>query len=370
MKRLLYVSTGLGRGGAETQVVALARTFRARGWDVRVVTLIPPAAFADELAAAGVPVVSLGMRRGRPTLGGLLAYVRLVRDWRPDVIHAHMVHANLLTRVLRPLAPAPVVISTAHSVDEGGRFRERLYRLTDPLADLTTNVSRAAVERYVAVGAAPAGRIRFVPNGVDLHRFQPDPERRARVREALGVDGFLWLTVGRFEPPKDYPNLVSALAALGDGPWSLAVAGDGPLRSETEALVAARDLTGHVRLLGPRTDVPDLLCAADGFVLASAWEGLPMVLLEAAATGLPIVCTDVGGNGEVVEDGVTGRLVPARDAAALGAAMAALMQTPRDARGAMGAAGAAHVRRAFDLERVADLWSSIYTDGQRNRGGM
>src|SRR5690606_24985728 len=114
----------------------------------------------------------------------------------------------LLARIARALVPVPFLVSTAHNVPEGGRWRELAYRATDPLCDLTTNVSQAAVERYVRVGAVPAGKIRFVPNGVDLASFSRQEARGKAVRDELGLDDrFVFLAVGRFAPAKDYQTM-------------------------------------------------------------------------------------------------------------------------------------------------------------------
>ena len=136
-----------------------------------VVSLREPEAFVQELTDAGVQVVSLGMRKGVADFRGVVRLARAVHEFRPNVVHSHMVHANLLSRVTRLFCRMPVLVCTAHNTIEGGRWREWMYRLTDGLADVTTNVSRAAVERYIRIGAAPAGRIRWLPDGVDLSRF-------------------------------------------------------------------------------------------------------------------------------------------------------------------------------------------------------
>jgi glycosyltransferase involved in cell wall biosynthesis len=358
--KVLLVTTSLMRGGAETQVFLLARTLAARGHTVEVVTLRDPEAYGPELAALGIPLVSLGMRRGVPDPRALFALARVVRRMRPDVVHAHMVHANLLARSARPLAWAPVLVSTAHNLVEGGRGLELAYRLTDPLGTLTTNVAQAAVDRYVRVGAAPAARIRRMPNGLDLAAFAPDPGRRTATRAALGADErFAWLTVGRLDVQKDYPTLLRAFAALpgDDVVW---LVGEGPDRASLEAAAVAADVGDRVRFLGARSDVADLMAAADAFVLSSAWEGLPLVLLEAAAAELPAVVTDVGGNAEVVRHEETGLIVPARDPGALAAAMGRLRARPASERRAWGAAARAHVAASFDLQHVVDAWESLY----------
>jgi glycosyltransferase involved in cell wall biosynthesis len=377
--RVMFVTTSLMRGGAETQVFLLARELARRGSPVHVVSMRHPEAYEDDLRQLGIDLTSLGMRSGVPDPRGVVRLARAVRAWRPDVVHGHMVHANLLARVTRPFAPVPVLVTTAHNLTEGGRLIELAYRFTDPLATLSTNVCQAAVERFVAVGAVPAGRMRAVVNGLEPGAFAPNAERRERTRLDLGLfDHFTWLAVGRLDVQKDYPTMLAATARAAQAHPELVVlvVSDGPQRAaleqERERLGLSAD---QVRFLGARSDVPDLMRAADAYLMSSAWEGLPMVLLEASAAHLPIVATDVGGNAEIVLQGRTGALVPARDPVALAAAMARQMALPADGRAAMGAAGAANVDERFRLDRVVDTWEALYWDllagaaGRRRRSG-
>ncbi len=362
LERISLVTTSLLRGGAETQVFLLAQELRKRGHPVQVVSMRRPEAYVYDLALHGIESLDLGMRSGIPDPRALVRLARAWRTFRPDVAHAHMVHAVLLARLARPLARVPVLVSTAHNLTEGARWRELAYRATDGLGDLTTNVCQAAVDRYVSVRAAPHGRIVRMPNGLDVAGFEPDPEARARVRAALELsdDAFAWLAVGRLEPQKDVPTMLEAARTLPPRAVLLLV-GDGPLRAELEA---RRDALGldpaRVRFLGARADVPDLMRAADGYAMSSAWEGLPMVLLEAGASGLPIVATDVGGNAEIVRDGATGRLVPPHEPAALAAAMSETMALTATERAAWGRSARAHVAAEFDLGRVVDAWIALY----------
>jgi glycosyltransferase involved in cell wall biosynthesis len=369
-RRISFVTTSLMRGGAETQVYLLARTLRERGHEVQIVTMTPPQAYVEETREHGIELVDLGMRTGVPDPRGLARLVRAWRAFAPDVAHAHMIHAVLLARLGRPFARVPVLVSTAHNLTEGARWRELAYRWTDRLGDLTTNVCQAAVDRYVRVGAAPAGRIVRMPNGIEVAAFGPDPAVRERLRGELGLgaDRFAWLAVGRLEEQKDVPTLLQAATRLPASAVTLLV-GEGPLRAELEARRDALGLSAEqVRFLGARSDVADLLRAVDGYAMSSAWEGLPLVLLEAAASGLPIVATRVGGNDEIVEDGATGRLVPSGDPEALAAAMSDTMTMPPERRAAWGRAGRARIEREFDIERVVDAWSTLYASLWNDRG--
>ena len=362
-KKIVLLTTGLAYGGAETQLVNLAIKLKERGWDVRIVSMLPPQAFTEELKRAGIPLATLNIRHKVPNPWIVFRLVNILRQWQPDVVHSHMVHANLLARIARLFCKIPVLISTAHNINEGGRWREVAYRLTDPLADLTTNVSQAAVERYIRVGAAPKNKIRFMPNGIDTSRFKPDRTTGQCLRNELGVDNnFVWLSVGRFEAAKDYPNMLRAFKMVVDKRQDtlLLLVGQGSLLEEVRKLANELDLEDKVRFLGVRRDVPELMNAADAYVMSSAWEGMPMVLLEAHACGLPIVATDVGGNGEVVLNNRSGYLVPSRDAKVLAAAMMKMMALSEAERRAMGEAGRAYVEANYSLEHVVDQWEALY----------
>jgi glycosyltransferase involved in cell wall biosynthesis len=361
--RVVLLTTNLARGGAEAQVAQLAAALG--GGMAQVISLVRPTAHEEELASAGVPVHSLDMQPGRPDVRGLVRLARLLRNARPHVLHAHMFHANLMARMVRLICPVPVVISTIHSMAESKlagtpasyRGRERLYRLTDCLSDATVCVSAAVAERHVAARAVSPRRVQVIPNGVDTDRFHPDPCTRERMRRELELgDEFAWLAAGRLVWKKDYPTLLRAMASQRAG--ILLIAGDGPLRAELEGLAAA--LGARVRLLGARQDLPQLMNACDAFVLSSAVEGLPMVLLEAAATGIPAVATDVGGVAEAVLHARTGLLVPPGDADTLAAAMSELAALPPEARARMAQSARDHAIARFEMHSIAAQWKDLY----------
>ena len=363
--RIASLTANMARGGAETQVAHLATALSRGGWEVSVISLLPFSAFEEELASQGVAVYSLNMKPGRPSPVALARFLVLMRRLRPQILHGHMFHANLLARLIRAVCPVPVVISTLHSIIESGREsndprrREWLYRVTDRLADATVTVSAAGAERYAAVKAAPRAKLRVIPNGVDTSRFRPNEDTRRRMRRELGLgDEFVWLAVGRLMWKKDYPTMVRAHARRGQD--LLLIAGAGPQESELRALV--EQLGANVRFLGLREDIAALMNASDAVVLSSLIEGLPVGLLEAAASGLPMVATDVGGVKEIVLDGRTGYLVPAGDSDALSAAMARLASAPPEQRQGMGHAAREHAASSFDLAVVAAQWEQLYRE--------
>ena len=363
--RILFLSTSMGMGGADQQILILARAMRARGHQVRIVALAPLGPMGLEAQAEGILVESLELRRSFRQLPRLLKLVGIMRAWRPDVVHSHMVHANLLAGAIRPLTRVPALVSTIHSINDGGRLLRLAGRVASRAVDRFTIISRLAAEHYIAMGAVPAHLLQVIPNAVDTDRFRRVPEARAAIRRELGLgDEFVWLAVGRFEEAKDYPTMLAAFALLGrTRPMSrLVLVGKGSLRDDVEKLLQANGLEGRVSFLGVRRDVPEVMSAADGYVLSSAWEGMPVVLLEAAALELPIVATRVGGVAEVVKDGTTGQLVPPGDPAALALAMEKIECLAGQARAAMGAAGRAFVESQYGTTQVMAMWERLYSE--------
>ncbi|AFY69750.1 glycosyl transferase group 1 [Thalassoporum mexicanum PCC 7367] len=365
MYKVFLLITSLEYGGAQTELVNLATQLKGSGWQVEVCTLLKPEVHMQRLAQAEIPLHDLAMQRGLANPIAIFRLVELIRRSQPQILHSHMVHANLLARLTRLFVKVPLLISTAQNMKEGSRWREIAYRLSDPLCDLTTNVSQVAVDRYVEVGAVPAHKVRYLPNSVNVERFNAQPEARQKLRTELSLEGmFVWIAVGRLTRQKNYPNLLHAFAAVAQNNPNacLLIAGGGELEAQIMELIESLGLGDRVRLLGNCSDMPDLFNAADAMVMASDWEGMPLVLLEAAASGLPIVATDVGGNGEVVIDGENGWLVPPGDTEALAVAMQKNMQLPDAARSQMGAIGRQHVLENFSLPAVAKRWQALYQE--------
>lgn len=362
-RRLLMVITSMARGGAERQVVDLSLALSARGWEVGVLSMTTPRDLVDELLAGGVQVSTLAMRRGRPSLRAFRAYRSFVRRWRPDVVHSHMVHANLLARMGRLGMPATPLVCTIHNVNEGPRWREVAYRLTDRFATVTTAVSRAAADRYVRVGAVPPGRVVHIPNGFDFDRRGWSDGDRQRIRDELGVgpDATLWVAVGRLVPAKGHDILLQAFARVRQErpDVRLAIAGEGPAHAGLSNLIAELGLPDTVSVLGERRDISSVLSAADAFVMPSRWEGLPIALLEAAAHGLPIVSTDVGGCREVVDPRFGGVLAEPTPES-LSAAMLRVSRWGTDERSRTGRQLREHARGEFELGAVVTRWEALY----------
>ncbi|TDA69489.1 MAG: glycosyltransferase [Clostridia bacterium] len=370
--RTIFLTTGLAYGGAETQLVNLATRLKKRGWDVRVISMLPPQAFTEELQAAGIPLATLNMRRGVPDPRAVFKLVAIFRQWRPRILTTFMFHANLLGRIAGRLGGVPIIVSSIRNENFGGPRRDQVLRLTDWMGDVTTTNSRLAADSLVKRGVVPAARIRVIPNGLVLDKFLPNGSDRTSFRQQLGIaeDDFLWLSVGRLEEQKDYPTLLQALQILGHKGQKaqLRVAGQGPLLENLQRQAADLGISDRVVFLGLRRDIPLLLNAADGFVLSSAWEGLPNVVMEAMAAAKPVVATSVGGVPELVQEGVSGYMVPPRNAEALAAAMGKMMAIPEAERKVMGQAGRAHIEANYSLDRVVDRWDELYENLLKRKG--
>jgi len=348
-------------GGAERQVLLMASGLCRRGWRVTVVALSGCGGdAADELSDAGAGFVALGMRKGWADPRGWIRLNRWLKREKPDVVHSHLPHAAWLARWSRLLAPVRVAVDTLHSSSTGALGRRLGYRASDWLTDQLTAVSNAVADAHRSAGITRPEKLVVLANGVDVRVWHADAAVRSAVRRKLSVgDEFLWLAAGRLEPVKDYPTLLSAMAQVSE-PSRLMIAGSGPLLGQLSQQAEQLGLGSRVIFLGFEADLQPWMQAADGFVLSSLWEGLPMGLLEAAACGLPAIATDAQGTREVILNGATGWLTPVGDANALAESMRRLMDTPLKDRRAMGNCARERAMKQNGLEAILDKWEELY----------
>ncbi|RZI40314.1 glycosyltransferase [Herbaspirillum sp. HC18] len=348
-------------GGAENQVIALADRLASLGHAVLVISLT-----GEQLVRHTHPGVRVEpLRMARNAFSFMSAYHRarrLLLEFSPHVVHSHMVHANLFARLLRLATPMPMLVCTAHNTNEGGAARMWAYRLTDRLADLTTNVSEEAVQAFIRRKAVRPGRMVAMYNGIDCARFRFSPEDRVQLRQALGAaqETQVMLAVGRFTEQKDYSNMLRAFASVRAKRCDcvLWIVGTGEEQPRYENEAVSLGIGDSVHFLGLRRDVPALMSAADIFVLSSAWEGLPLVIGEAMACERIVVSTDAGGIREWM--GNTGYVTPIRDSDALSRAMLAALDLSPEEKHARGMAARERVTRQFSLETIVARWLQVY----------
>lgn len=353
--RIDYIITGLDIGGAEFQVVALLERLAQRGHLVKLFSITPPRAFVERLESAGITVHSLDMTSGRQLPRSLWRLQKILRKDPPDILHGHMVHANILARLVRLFLPKLKIISTAHNTREGGKLRDWAYRLTNPLSKLNTTISEAATRRFTKEKVFSAKNTLTISNGIDTDKFHPDNAPRQQSHP------FRWLAVGRLMEQKDYPSMLIAFSLLPDS--KLLIAGQGPLLHQLQKQVAELDLQNRVEFLGVRHDIDELYRQVDGFVLSSAWEGYGLVVAEAMATELPVVVTDSGGPGEIVgHDGSAGLLVPIKNSKALADALAVVESMTPTSRYDMGKNARKKIQENFSLDQIVTQWEHIYAE--------
>ena len=341
---IVHFVENLERGGLERTVIDLIAAQREAGHRCAVICLFQAGMLAPELREQGVMVHVCGKRSG-PDMQALLKARRFMADVPGAVLHTHNSMAHYYAVLASFGLPVARIINTRHSMGgrKGTTRQEWLYRRSMRATDHVVAVCEAERKRLQANGVHPRCELSTIPNGISLERFVPaTAERRRALAESLGwqPDSRVIGTVGRLQPVKDQARLIRAFDRVrSEVPGAvLVIIGDGSLRPELEQLVEELGLGKRVRFLGDRSDVPQLLAGMELFALSSLSEGYSVALIEACAAALPIVATDVGGNHEIVRDGVNGKLVPAGDTSALANALLGML-ADADGTQAMGKAG-------------------------------
>lgn len=362
---IVHVVENLDRGGLERTVVDLIASQRDAGHECRVICLFKLGLLARELLASGVRVDACGKRPGLD-LRALRRARALIRQSPDAVIHTHNAMAHYYAVLASLGLPVKCRINTRHGM--GGRTRsgrqEWLYRQSLRGTDYAVAVCEAARQRFAADGMHPRRALLSVPNGIRLERFRPadDVARQSLVAElGLPTGSRIIGTVGRLQPVKDHALLLRAFAKVRVQvpEAALVIVGDGPLRAALEAQAEQAGLSDALRFMGDRHDVPRLLTGMEVFALTSTSEGYSVALLEACASSLPIVATDVGGNREIVRHGINGRLVPSGDTAAIATALIALLRGGEQAA-AMGRAGYAWAQAEASFRTMAERYHGLY----------
>lgn len=368
-KTVYFIIDTMGVGGAETQLLRIVPQLKKNNWDIRLVTVKDKNEFTEDLDKAGVSCSSLGYSSGFFTFARnvrkLAAEINERKKESQVVIHSHIVSSNLFSRFLTLfLKGETVLVNTVHNTNEGSSLRYLMYKITRNRAHFVSAMSQAALEVHREKGASRTDRLHLVYNGIDLNHFRKNVDVRHKVRKDFAVDGeFVWLAVGNLSPQKNFTNLLLAWKLLlqeTDRNARLYIVGEGVEKDMLQKQIRNHNLGESVSLLGRRNDVQDLMNMADGYVMSSDWEGFPMVLLESAATQLPIVATDVGGNSEIVRDGESGYICPPKNEHALAAAMQKLMTRTTGELQKMGRSGREHVQKNFSVESIAKQWNGIY----------
>jgi glycosyltransferase involved in cell wall biosynthesis len=375
---VLHLITGLDVGGAELTLARLVSRLRTRGVRGTVVSLTRPGPVAERISAAGVPVRSLGVRRGALAPSAVFRLGRMLRRERPDVVQTWLHHADLLGTLAvwisaRASARPALVwnvrassVSRAHDKWLLAMTRRACAWLSRHPAAIVAN-SRAGVDAHVRLGYRTSRWV-VIPNGVDLEEFRPDPDARAAVRRELGVPEAAVMVgcVARLHPQKGHDVFLAAASTmLARAPaLHVVLVGSGvdaasePFRSWLRRLPDGA--ASRVRLLGCRTDMPRIHAALDVACSASIFgEGFPNAVAEAMACGVPVVATDVGDTAHLV--GNQGLVVPPGDAAVLAARCLDLVSDD-ERRRRLGAGARRRVEQAFAFDRTPVAYDELYRE--------
>jgi starch synthase (maltosyl-transferring) len=358
--RLALVITDLDVGGAERSLVNLARRLDRRHWAPVVIALAGEGPLADLLRQANIPCECLGGRRNRP-VQIVLRLAHVLRKYRPELVQSYLFHANVASRMAAPWAGWPRVVGGLRVAERQKRWHLTLDRWTGFLGCGSVCVSHGVYRFSRDEGGLDPRRLVVIPNGID-----PEPFDHAcpLARCDLGIPekAHLVLAVGRLDIQKGVAELLAAAEQVvaGSETWHLAFAGDGPLRGWLLEQIAVRpSLAGRIHWLGPRDDVPRLLKTADVLVLASLWEGMPNVILEAMAASRPVVATAVEGTEDLVIAGETGWLAQPGDPPALALALLEAAHNPHACQ-KFGRAGRDRVECLFSLDATVAAYQRLW----------
>ncbi len=353
-------------GGAEQHLLSVILGIDRSRFEPIVCCLGAKGDIGLEIERLGTQVVSLNRMHHKRWDFHIIADVkRLIRSRRVDLVHTHLYHANAYGRIAARMAGGVKgVVATVHNVYPATKLKRRcLNRLLAGFTDRIIAISDAVKADIVRYDWVPPQKVEVIPNGIDIRSFDRPVDRLA-VRRQLGIppDDVVIGSVSRLERQKGHVDLINAFHRLaGSDPnvW-LVLVGDGSLRPALEQQVADLGLAKRVIFAGARRDIVELLNGMDLFVSASLWEGQGISVLEAMAARLPVVATRVGGTREVVEDGVSGLLVPPQDDRALAQAIESVMREP-ERRRILGEAGRARVEERFSARAMLDRLERLYT---------
>ena len=365
----MHVITTLTLGGAETALIRLlANSDRARFHNT-VIALIGDGVLARRIAALGVEVLDLGLRRGFPNPLAVFSLARHLRRLRPDLVQSWMYHADLLTTLAVPLARSPKLVWNVRCAGPTAANGTRPVRVIHVLARLSGRPdavvvnARSGIGYHEARGYAPKRWV-SIPNGFDVDEFRIDPEAAADVRKELRIDSATPLIglIARWDPVKDHRTFLEAARLLLDKRPEVRflLVGSGTANSNRTlaAWIEELQLGAHVYRFGERTDVARITAALDVASLTSVAEGFPNVVAEAMACGVPCVVTDVGDARFILDD--SGRVVPPRQPDLLAAAWAQVLSIPPAEKLELGKRARQRISTFFSIRRATEAYAELY----------
>jgi glycosyltransferase involved in cell wall biosynthesis len=316
------IVTDTRRGGTPLRLAAIANGLRALGWEILFISVLPAGEVLDDLEGDGFATASLELTGIAQLPSALVRLKRLVRGWRPDVIHSTLWHANVMGAVAARITSVPLIWGHASVDMEKSRTRIVVDRRLRRFPVCHVAVSEAVVEQLERREKMARERIRVIRAGVPVTPVTEAQRAEARARLGVHETARVLGWTGRLEPVKDVSSLVLAFLDLTEE-WQLVIVGNGSQRKRIERIVRVAGVANRVHLVGEQRDVGQFLEALDVFALPSLWEGFPSALCEAMARRIPVVASAVGGVPEIVKNGENGFLVSPGDTVGLRTAIEA-----------------------------------------------
>lgn len=358
--RIAFCITDLDPGGAERAMLQLVTRLDRARWEPAVFCLSKRGLLADDLERAGIPVTCYGANWAWQAPRVVSQLRRALQDWKPQLLQTFLFHANFLGRIAGWSAGVPCIVSGIRVAERRSKTHLRLDRWTDHWVRKHVAVSQSVADFSIREAGLPLDKVVVIHNGVDVEFYANAPSIRP-VELGLPESARLVVTVGRLDPQKGLLDLVAAaepiLREIGDVQFLFV--GEGPQRGILEQEIKSRGLSGRIHLPGWRADIPQLLKSAELFVLPSLWEGLPNAVMEAMASGLPVICTRVEGASELIETERSGLLVDPANPAALSQALFRLLND-KNLEKSLGNSAQQRVREHFSWDRMAAAYDDLY----------
>jgi len=370
--KVVHLVESMKVGGLERVIALIADHLNKDKYHFELWCIYEGGEIADELNKKGVSVKVLNIPNYYNPIN-IFKLANLIKKEKPAIVHTHTYFSNTITRLALKLAKGPIVFTHIHNIYSDYTARNLwIERWLSPISDKIIPCSDAVKRFVLNKERIPPERVLTIHNGVPLERFEENVDVGA-IRNSLALKEHdrVLILVAALRPKKGHQYLIEAMGNIAKNfkDVKCLIVGGGPLRKELEKQVESLNLEKAVIFCGTRDDVPHLLKAADIFVLPSLTEGLPLVTAEAMAAGLPVVATDVGGTGEVVQDGVTGLLVPSKDVKALTEAVEVLLNDPLKMK-QLGQAGYQLSHKDFAAEVMVQKIEQLYAEFLEMRGDL
>jgi len=364
--KITYLITGLHTGGAEIVLFRLLKTAVKQRYneqfEFQVISIVPSAEIGEKIKDLGVEVTSL---EAKSKLNPLITYrlYKKLKNQQPDILHTFLFHANVLGRIVGKIAGIEHIVSAIRNEYFGSKIREKIVKWTKNLCDHTTVVSQYTADKLEKRGVI-SSKNKVITNGVNIEELTlEDKETKQQIKKELKLKKKepIIIGAGSLTEQKGFSYLIKAIARLSDKYPNifLMILGSGPKKDKLQQLIEKLGVEENVKLLGRQDNVKDYLQLSNIFVLSSLWEGMPNVLLEAQAVGVPSVATKVSGVSEIIDEGKNGVMVEPQSKGALVDGIETILDQ-MDTEEAIKKAAKEKIKQEFSLESMTKDYINFY----------